>query len=156
VHRLADDRPGRRIACEDRQVSGDFDGVGAESVAELRSEGFIPIEELTGQVEFALAWPEAHRRAVLDTRYEPESLDDAIPGLTDGTLYLVRSPWESVGTEEAIDLLQRWVRRHRPKASPTVAVKQDSERELTLAKQFLDQDECWVRAYREGHVRPTR
>jgi hypothetical protein len=135
-------------------VSGNLDG--PQSVAELRGAGFTPIEELTGQVAFALVWPEAHRRAVPDRRYRPGPAEDALPGLTDGILYLVRSPWDSVTIEEAVDLLQRWLRKHRPASSSTVSVKVDPERELALAKEFLKQDEGWVRAYREGHIRPTR
>jgi hypothetical protein len=133
-------------------VSDDADDV----VGQLRSEGFEPIEELTGEIEFALVWPDAHRRAVPDTRYELEDPDFAIPGLTDGTLFVVRSPWSSISNGEAVDLLQRWIRRNRTKDSAAASQRVDQDRELSLAKRFLDQDERWVRAYREGHIRPMR
>lgn len=134
-------------------MSGDLDGLG--SVAGLRADGFMPIDELTGQLELALVWPEAHRRAVLDPRLEPAAAD-AIAGLADGVVYLVRSPWHSVSTEEAVKLLQRWQRKHRPTSNATGAVKIDRAQQLALAAEFLTQDEQWVRAYREGHVRPAR
>jgi hypothetical protein len=89
---------------EDDLVTRDED----QDVEHLRRKGFVPIEELTGEIEFAHVSPDAHRRAVRDTRYEPEPTDFAIPGLTDGTQYLVRSPWASTDTTEAVMLLQRW------------------------------------------------
>jgi hypothetical protein len=134
-------------------MSGELDDV--PTVAELRAAGFTPIEELTGQVELAEVWPEAHRRAVPDTRYEPDAATARIPGLTDGLLYLIRSPWPSVTTEEAVLLVQRWQRKHRPASDPASVVRIDRESEPALAKAFLDQDERWIRAYREGHVRPS-
>src|SRR4051812_14873071 len=56
-------------------------------VDDLRAEGFTPIEELTGFTEVALVWPEAHRRAVTETR--EWWLDEPL----EGKVWLVRSPW---------------------------------------------------------------
>jgi hypothetical protein len=75
-------------------------------VADLRAEGFEPIEEYTGFISVAQIWPEHHRRWVAETR--PVWLNDTD---SDGRLWLVRSPWPSLGLSESLNVLWSWTER---------------------------------------------
>jgi hypothetical protein len=75
-------------------------------VAELRGQGFEPIEEYTGAFWVARFWPEQHRRSVAETR--PVWLDD--PN-SDGRLWLARSPWPPLNLAESLNVLWTWVER---------------------------------------------
>ena len=68
-------------------------------VADLRADGFTPIEELTGFVEVALVWPEHHRRST------PEVRDWWLGEPLNGQLWLVRPPWASWTIEEVLSFL---------------------------------------------------
>lgn len=76
-------------------------------VAEIRAEGFTPIEEVTGRSDIALVWPEAHRRSVAETR--PWWIDDH----PDGRLWMVRSPWQALTLEEVLSCVWTYVERDR-------------------------------------------
>lgn len=73
----------------------------------VRAEGFTPIEELTGFVEVALVWPEAHRRTVPETR--EWWLDEPL----DGKVWLVRPPWRGWSLDELFILLWSVVDQQR-------------------------------------------
>jgi len=75
-------------------------------VAELRMQGFEPIEAYTGYFWVAHLWPDHHRRSVTETR--PAWLDDPH---SDGRLWLVRSPWPGLTVEESLNVLWTWVER---------------------------------------------
>lgn len=77
-------------------------------VAEIAQDGFEPLENHTGAMWVARLWPKAHRRAVAETR--PEWLEDPD---SDGQLWLVRSPWESLTLDDTFALLWTWVERDR-------------------------------------------
>jgi hypothetical protein len=69
-----------------------YDDTLPPGVAELRAEGFVPVEEITGWDGLAMVWPEQHRRAVPETREHMEA----------STCWLVRPPSSGL---EAIDYL---------------------------------------------------
>jgi hypothetical protein len=75
-------------------------------VAELRAQGFQPIEEYTGAFWVGQLWPEDHRRSVAETR--SVWLDD--PN-SDGRLWLARSPWPTLRLEDSLNVLWTWVER---------------------------------------------
>lgn len=75
-------------------------------VAELRAQGFEPIESYTGATWVGRLWPEDHRRSVAETR--SSWLDDPH---SDGRLWLARSPWPAFTLEESLNLLWTWVER---------------------------------------------
>jgi hypothetical protein len=77
-------------------------------VAELRTQGFEPIEAYTGAFWVAQLWPEEHRRSVAETR--ADWLDDS---RGDGRLWLVRSPWPGLTIEDSLNVLWTWVERDR-------------------------------------------
>jgi hypothetical protein len=108
------------------------------------AEGFVPIEELTGAEYVAREWPEAHRRAVPETRPGWADVDDD----GDGMCWLVRSPWPTIPTHEALGLMWDWVSsQHPPRTGGITAF--DQEREKSLMHEFLHRDEAWVIATRQ-------
>ena len=77
-------------------------------VAELMSEGFTPIEDLTGAESVALVWPEEHRRSVPEVRawmLEHKELQ--------GRLWAVRSPWPGIPLKDVFRCLWSVVDRYR-------------------------------------------
>ena len=129
-------------------------------VREARADGFVPIEDLMGETEFGQAFPDDHVRSVTDTRYEPDPDDlPHIPGMTDGQPFLVRSPWPTLDLTTVISLMWRWLRRNEHLYLEPIsegAAKIDTAARFRLVEQFLRQTEAWARAYKQGHVRPTR
>lgn len=95
--------------------------------AELRAAGFTPLEELTGAVRIALAWPEEHRRSVPETR--ELWLDDTV----EGRFWLVRSPWPALSARDVVSLLWRWVERDR--------LPHDDDRDRAETEEFFGWDE---------------
>ncbi len=75
-------------------------------VAELRTQGFEPIEAYTGAFWVGQLWPEDHRRSVAETR--SSWLDDPH---SDGRLWLARSPWSTLTLEDSLNVLWTWVER---------------------------------------------
>ncbi len=72
-------------------------------LAALRADGFDLLDSFTGAVdEVAVAWPEDHRRTLADP-YRDMS--------TQGTVWLVRSPWPSLTVGDVLELLWPWVER---------------------------------------------
>jgi hypothetical protein len=77
--------------------------------AELRAQGFTPVEFLAGLSHIGEAWPAAHRRAIPETRsgrdgnYTPE-----------GVFWLVRSPWTWISTEDVVRTMINWVEQGVP------------------------------------------
>ena len=84
-----------------------------DGVADLRAQGFEPIEEHTGAIEVAELWPEDHRRWVSETR--EAWLDDTND---DGRLWLVRSPWPSLSLPDALNVLWSWSERDQSRLTP--------------------------------------
>jgi hypothetical protein len=99
---------GRRINPRQRTAAV-FDSPGHETVAgvaDLRAQGFEPIEEYTGAVGIGQLWPQHHRRSVAETR----SCWLGAPG-GDGRLWMVRSPWPSLSLRDSLDVVWTWVER---------------------------------------------
>lgn len=71
--------------------------------AELRAQGFTPVEELTGLACIGELWPVDHRRGVPETR---PNRGGSSPG---GMFWLVRSPWEWITTDDLISTMMWWV-----------------------------------------------
>lgn len=115
-------------------------------VVAAASEGFVPIENLTG-LDAAALWPEEHRRAVPETR----------PGVSeytaDGMCWLVRSPWPSMSAQDAVRLMWEWMQERRPQRSGRVTAEDRAE-ELALLQEFLHKDEASVLEFRSTHRRP--
>lgn len=89
-------------------------------VADLRAQGFEPIEEHTGSVDVAELWPRQHRRWVEETR--AWRLAHAECG---GKLWLVRSPWPALGLQDALNVVWSWVEHDRAvQSSPEAARRQ--------------------------------
>jgi putative hydrolase of the HAD superfamily len=91
-------------------------------VAGLRAQGFEPIEEYTGAVWVAQLWPEEHRRLVAETRRV--WLNDVD---SDGRLWLVRSPWPSLGLGESLNVVWSWVERDHPQLDEAMWRRRVSE-----------------------------
>ena len=92
-------------------TSAGFESPGPDTVggvSTLRAEGFEPIEEYTGAVDVAELWPTEHRRSVAETR--EWRLEHAECG---GRLWLVRTPWPSLGVQDALNVVWSWVERDR-------------------------------------------
>jgi hypothetical protein len=66
---------------------------------DLVNEGFTPLENLTGALFLAHAWPERDRRAL-----PPINPGDA-HGLLDGRHWFVRSPWASIALSDVFGLV---------------------------------------------------
>jgi len=136
--------------CQDHLVTDG--GESLTSVADFRADGFEPIASLCGELDLADFWPDQHRRVVPDPRMPEATSPDAIPGAPERLIYLVRSPWQSVSNEEAVGLLQRWLRKASPRVDGELGTERRARLEPVVSK-FLSQDESWIRAYREGHSR---
>ncbi|BEP11701.1 hypothetical protein acdb102_00120 [Acidothermaceae bacterium B102] len=76
---------------------------------ELLAEGFVPLEELTGAMWVAEAWPEPHRRVLPETR--PAMLTNP----DDGRLWFVRSPWPTISPADVLSMV--WAGRTRVDSS---------------------------------------
>lgn len=70
---------------------------------ELVRQGFIPLENVTGALHLALAWPEEHRRSL------PATDTDDISYLPEGKNWFIRSPWPSIPLEPLFRLVIRTV-----------------------------------------------
>lgn len=116
-------------------------------VAELVADGFVPLEDLTGNLEIAAEWPELYRRSVPETR----------PGWDevwqDGQCWLVRSPWPSMPVTDVVTLLWRWISAHQPPRSGPVR-PEDEEVRMVLVRQFLQADEDWAVAFKRKQSGP--
>lgn len=66
---------------------------------DLIDEGFTPLENITGALFLAHAWPEIHRRALAPINPE------ATEYLPDGTHWFVQSPWPSIALRDVFDLV---------------------------------------------------
>ena len=75
-------------------------------VAELRAQGYEPIEAYTGAVGVGRLWPRNHRASVSETR--PVWLADPS---SDGRLWMVRSPWPTLSVQDSLNVLWTWVER---------------------------------------------
>ena len=77
-------------------------------IAELRAQGFTPVEECTGAIWVSQVWPAALRASVPETRSawmdEPESM---------GRLWLLRSPWPDFDLMRALSVLWSWAEQDR-------------------------------------------
>jgi hypothetical protein len=118
-----------RAADKGVQAMADWRPPGAH---ELIQEGFVPIEELTGDFEIARSWPEEHRRGLTDTRPQPESLDPD----DDDTYWLVRSPWSGIGIEDVIAALWSWEEAHSPRR-PGLITDDDRARRVAARREFF-------------------
>ena len=119
-------------------------------VAQLVAEGFTPLEDLTGNLEIAAAWPTLHRRSVPETR---DGWDDV---WDDGRCSLVRSPWPSVPLSEVIRLLWTYVDEAMPdqhRRSGPGSAEMDRQRNAAVAR-FLSFDEQAVAGFRVAHPDP--
>jgi hypothetical protein len=67
----------------------------------LVDEGFTPLEEITGALFLAAAWPSEYRRAL-----PPRNSDDASQ-LPDGKHWFVRSPWPSIPLDDLFDVVMQ-------------------------------------------------
>jgi len=109
-------------------------------VVALRAQGFEPIEEYTGAVWVGQLWPEDHRRWVAETR--PVWLNDAD---SDKRLWLVRSPWSSLGLSDSLNVLWSWVERDH------------AQLDTQLFRQRVSEALAWDEATAtEWHRRTTR
>ena len=98
---------------------------GPETVAgvnELISAGFTPVESCTGLIAIWRAWPQDHRRSVRETR--PWCLEED----TDGAVWLVRSPWQSIPLADVFNLL--WAELERRDAMTRVGDELDQARDV--------------------------
>jgi hypothetical protein len=87
-------------------------------VAELRAEGFEPIEEHTGALWVADVWPDDDKRSVPETR--PYWLANETQ--THDRVWLLRSPWPTLTVREVFAVLWTWIERdHRPIDGLTVS-----------------------------------
>jgi hypothetical protein len=75
-------------------------------VADLRAQGYEPIEHYTGAVGVGRLWPQNHRASVPETR----SVWLADPS-SDGRLWMVRSPWPTLSLQDSLNVLWTWVER---------------------------------------------
>lgn len=115
-------------------------------VVEAASEGFLPVENLTGADYVVSAWPDEHRRAVLETR---SGRRDDTP---DGRCWLLRSPWPSIAVQDVFVWMWEWQQERRPRRSGRVTAEDRAE-ELALLRDFLRQDESTVLEFRRTHRR---
>jgi hypothetical protein len=69
--------------------------------AALVAEGFTPLENITGALHLAQAWPAEHRRAL------PATDPDDASWLPDGQHWFIRSPWASIPLAPLFDLVLR-------------------------------------------------
>jgi hypothetical protein len=96
---------------EDARVAAPNENPGPDTVAgvaDLRRQGFAPIEEYTGAIWVAQLWPQVDRRWVAEVR--PVWLSDSD---SDGRLWLVRSPWPGLGLRDCLNVVWSWVERDR-------------------------------------------
>jgi len=98
-----DEQVGNRVRA---LVAADLGGHGITldrpaGYAALVAEGFTPLENITGALHLARAWPAEHRRALAAT--DP---DDA-SWLPDGQHWFVRSPWPSIPLQSLFGLVLR-------------------------------------------------
>lgn len=80
-------------------------GEGMPEVAEARRDGFDLLARYTGAEQVVEVWPEEHRRSV--------PVPDGGAPDREEPVWLVRSPWPSIGLDEVFPLLWRWVERDR-------------------------------------------
>lgn len=65
--------------------------------AELRREGFTPVEYLTRMARIGGVWPPDHRRELTETRPDRDPI-----------CWFVRSPWPWASTEEVVAAMLTW------------------------------------------------
>jgi hypothetical protein len=109
-------------------------------VAELRAQGFEPIEAYTGAFWLGQLWPDDHRRSVAETR--SFWLDDP---QSDGRLWLVRSPWPTLTLEDSLNLVWTWVERDHAAL--------DEEHWRQRVTEALDWDEATATGWHRRTVR---
>jgi hypothetical protein len=107
---------------------------------ELIGQGFIPLEDLTGDEEIVHVWPADHRYDVAETRTRAPSLDPT----DDGRYWLVRSPWPAVSTEDVIDLVWEWEADHCPQRSGRIT-DENRARRAAARREFFQLDTAAVR-----------
>ncbi len=98
--------------------------------ADLVADGYVPIDEVTGAVHLAQAWPPALRRGVPETRDGRRALSD------DGLCWFVRSPWPSISVQDVLDL-----HFARPPADPGGQRDVDERDEIAQLRDLLARDE---------------
>jgi hypothetical protein len=76
------------------------------AVSAARSEGFVPLRELTGVADtLGRQWPPEHRLWLEDLGAAPGEDEDDEPV----DRWLVRSPWPSLSVDQTLHALWRWV-----------------------------------------------
>ena len=106
-------------------------------VSELILAGFTPLEQHTGFMRLGEAWPEPHRRSVPETR--SWWLDDMSNTETNGTVWLVRSPWPPMSVTDTLNVLWAILERDRSQL-------RDEEARLAEARRVLHLTEAEARA----------
>lgn len=153
---VKDDELARAIEAQDRRFRAEL--VAVPSVLELEAEGFTAVETLFGEVDLAASWPSDHLRWVCDTRYDvdpDDDVEDLMPGLQDGRLFMVRSPWPSVSLDIVVKLMFRWLRRNedrylRDRTRTSARIDRSAQHEVV--QEFFRQSETWIRAYGKGRI----
>lgn len=78
-----------------------------------------------------------------------------MPGLQDGRLFMVRSPWPSVSLDIVVKLMFRWLRRNedrylRDRTRTSARIDRSAQHEVV--QEFFRQSETWIRAYGKGRI----
>jgi hypothetical protein len=108
-------------------------------VRALRSEGFVPVGELTGEPDFAQGWPVQHRRSIPETR--------PLKGLGEWTIddelfWLIRSPWPNISLTDAFEVVWDYVHLR----GPIVDSRIDPDQQRAAIGEFASLDESRIAA----------
>jgi hypothetical protein len=113
-------------------------------VVDAAQEGFVPLGDLTGDPDVASEWPEAHCRAV------PESRPGSTEFSDDGMYWMVRSPWQGIAIQDVIRLRWEWLEERHPLMGRVTP--EDESARHAAGREFMRLDDASVGRFASEHL----